>query len=295
MSRNKVLLANMYAAYGRGDPQPLFTAMAPDVRFTAHAPRASFPFGGIHQGIDGVRRYIAAIASEYAWLRFEARCIVAEGDRAVVLSCGRVRRNSDGMQSEVDIANAIRLSEGRIVELDEFFDTAGIDAWRRGEPAQQSPSALAERLMFVPAAGADAADAATVIANKAQIRHCYEAYGRHDVRPFLDSLAADASYVSAARSDDFGFAAPASGRDAVAATLTRIAADFELMSYDVDAVIGDGDSVAGLCRVAHRHRASGRVARTAKVDLFRMREGRVMQFYEFFDTLGVLRQIRGET
>ena len=123
--------------------------------------------------------------------------------------------------------------------------------------------------------------------NKAVLAEVYAAYRRKDAGPLIGLLAEDASYNSVAGLQDFRFAGPCHGRDAWIENLARIAEDYELEKYEVLQMVAQGDLVAAHADVAFRDRKTGKVAGSEKIDLFRLRDGRVLEFNEFFDSLGV--------
>lgn len=73
-------------------------------------------------------------------------------------------------------------------------------------------------------------------------------------------------------------------RDDVLRYFKELAADWELLSYDVHEFIAQGERVVALGRCAFRHRRTGKVAETDKADVVRVRDGRIVEFFEFFDT-----------
>lgn len=56
-----------------------------------------------------------------------------------------------------------------------------------------------------------------------------------------------------------------------------------------------GDRVVMLGRCGWRHRRSGIAIDTPKADFLRRRAGRIVEFYEFFDTAMALAAARGES
>jgi ketosteroid isomerase-like protein len=63
---------------------------------------------------------------------------------------------------------------------------------------------------------------------------------------------------------------------------------WELLSYAADEFIAQGDRVVMLGSCAWKHRGTGKVARTPKVDVFRFRAGKVVDFMEYYDTAAVM-------
>ena len=67
--------------------------------------------------------------------------------------------------------------------------------------------------------------------------------------------------------------------------------DWEMLSYDVDRFICDNDDIVMVGRCAWRHRETGNVVDTPKVDVWHFENGKITQFLEMFDSLGFARAI----
>jgi len=57
-----------------------------------------------------------------------------------------------------------------------------------------------------------------------------------------------------------------------------------MINYKTGAFIADGDWVAMRGSTAWKNRATGRVVDTPKADFWRFRNGKVVEFHEFYDT-----------
>ena len=60
--------------------------------------------------------------------------------------------------------------------------------------------------------------------------------------------------------------------------------EWEMINYKTGAFIADGDWVAMRGSTAWKNRATGRVVDTPKADFWRFRDGKVVEFHEFYDT-----------
>lgn len=63
---------------------------------------------------------------------------------------------------------------------------------------------------------------------------------------------------------------------------------WKLISYKADEFVAQGDRVVMLGSCAWQHRGTGKVAETPKVDVFLFRDGKVIDFMEYYDTAAVL-------
>jgi uncharacterized protein len=74
------------------------------------------------------------------------------------------------------------------------------------------------------------------------------------------------------------------GKAAAARYLARLAEGWEMLRYEVEDFIAERDRVVVLGWCAFRNRRTGKVADTLKVDVYRFRDGLVVEFREFYDT-----------
>ncbi len=77
-------------------------------------------------------------------------------------------------------------------------------------------------------------------------------------------------------------------KDSVRAYFEGLAADWEMLHYTPKDYISEGDRVVMLGACGWRHRHSGKEIETPKADFFRFRDGKVVEFYEFFDTAAAM-------
>jgi hypothetical protein len=74
------------------------------------------------------------------------------------------------------------------------------------------------------------------------------------------------------------------GRSEIIEYLEGLTNEWEMLSYDVDEFVAQDDRVVALGSTAWRNKLTGRVAATPKIDVWRMRDGKVTEFSEFYDT-----------
>ena len=60
--------------------------------------------------------------------------------------------------------------------------------------------------------------------------------------------------------------------------------DWEMIHYTVDELIAQGERIVMLGSCAWKSRRTGRVVETPKADFLRLRDGKVVEFFEFYDT-----------
>jgi hypothetical protein len=67
-----------------------------------------------------------------------------------------------------------------------------------------------------------------------------------------------------------------------------LAHDWEMIHYTVERFIADGDRVAVQGSTSWRHRSTGKSFETAKADFVTFRDGKIVEFFEYYDTASVL-------
>jgi ketosteroid isomerase-like protein len=77
---------------------------------------------------------------------------------------------------------------------------------------------------------------------------------------------------------------PLRGKAAVARYFSELVQSWEMVRYTVDHFIAQGDRVAMLRQCTWKSRTTGKVVETPKADFFRFREGKIVEFWEFYDT-----------
>jgi hypothetical protein len=80
------------------------------------------------------------------------------------------------------------------------------------------------------------------------------------------------------------FAKECSGRDEMRGYFTGLLADWAMVHYTIDEYVAQGDTVVARGSCAWTNKKTGKVAETPKVDFWRFRDGKAVEFYEYFDT-----------
>ena len=64
--------------------------------------------------------------------------------------------------------------------------------------------------------------------------------------------------------------------------------EWKMNYYHVDEYIAQGDRVVALGRCSFEHRKTGKTLETPKADFHRFRDGKICEFFEFYDTAQAL-------
>ncbi|RYY26275.1 MAG: hypothetical protein EOP62_10530 [Sphingomonadales bacterium] len=132
-----------------------------------------------------------------------------------------------------------------------------------------------------------------VPSNAERIRHAYARWaetGGASADLFIEMLADDVVMKTALEpSEPHPLAQARVGKQFARDYLESLALNLVMIDYPTEDVIDGGDVVVWIGACHWRDRASGREARSTKVDVWRFRDGKVVHVLEMFDTLGFAR------
>jgi uncharacterized protein len=77
-------------------------------------------------------------------------------------------------------------------------------------------------------------------------------------------------------------------RQALANYFAGITADWEMVHFTVGEFVAQDDKVVMRGTMAWRNKHTGKTVETPKVDFWRFRDGKAVEFYEYYDTARVL-------
>lgn len=80
-------------------------------------------------------------------------------------------------------------------------------------------------------------------------------------------------------------------RDELRGYFAGLARDWEMMEFEIDHFVAQGDRVVMLGRCAWRFRKTGKVVWTPKADAWRFENGKAVEFFEYYDTAQVMAAI----
>lgn len=124
--------------------------------------------------------------------------------------------------------------------------------------------------------------------NVALLRDAYAAWAGakgQDCECWMDILTDDASVRSlASGASAMAFSAQRSSKDEIRGYFEDLARDWDMISFDMNDFIAQGDRVVVIGQVAWRNKGTGKIAETPKVDIWRLRDGKAVEFAEYYDT-----------
>jgi len=102
---------------------------------------------------------------------------------------------------------------------------------------------------------------------------------------WLDNMSDDVKFRSLAEgAKTIEFTRTSSCKDEVRQYFAGLTADWEMRYYRVDEYIAEGDRVVALAHVSFKNKRTGKVLETPKADFHKFRDGKICEFFEFYDT-----------
>lgn len=129
--------------------------------------------------------------------------------------------------------------------------------------------------------------------NAERIRHAYAQWAETrgaSADIFVDLMTDDVVMTTALDpSEAHPLAQTRIGKEFARDYLESLALNLTMLDYPTDEIVDGGDTVVWIGACHWKDRASGREARSRKVDVWHFREGKAFRMLEMFDTLGFAR------
>jgi ketosteroid isomerase-like protein len=119
----RAAVRDLYGAYQQRDFERVAAYLDDDIEWVIYAPRRLFSFSGPRKGKRAVLEALGGIAKDYIIEAYVPKVMIADGDRAAVLSDVVFEQRGSGRRLNFRIANFLRWRSGRVVEFQEFIDT----------------------------------------------------------------------------------------------------------------------------------------------------------------------------
>jgi len=127
-AQNIQIVKDAYAAFGRGDIQALLGMLDENVIWKPVTGATRVPTAGTRRGRASVGEFFRVLSESIAFSQFEPREFVAQNGKVVVLGFYRGTSIKHGSSFQSEWVMIFTLSNGRVVEFQEFADSAGLDA-----------------------------------------------------------------------------------------------------------------------------------------------------------------------
>ncbi|WP_162918241.1 nuclear transport factor 2 family protein [Taklimakanibacter deserti] len=120
-----------------------------------------------------------------------------------------------------------------------------------------------------------------------QIRSHYRAWDRgkgSTAEKFLELMADDGSFRSiGAGAQPMLFTSDHSTKDRIREYFKGLEQDWKMIFYNVRTFLVQGNTVAVVCECAWKQKHTGKVVHTPKLDILRLKKGKITDFFEYFD------------
>jgi ketosteroid isomerase-like protein len=122
MTEHADTIANLYAAFGRGDVPTVLAAFAPNISWTE---AEGFPYGGTYVGPDAVLQNVfARLGSEWNGYAAVPHEFIASADTVVALGEYSGTYNATGKSFKAPFAHVWKFGGDRIISFTQHTDTA---------------------------------------------------------------------------------------------------------------------------------------------------------------------------
>lgn len=121
--QTREIVRDLYDAYARRDFDRVAALIHDDIDWVIYAPMQVFPFAGARKGKVAVMQSLAGIAEHFNLESYVPEIILADGDRAAVISDVSFTQRSSNRKMRFRLANFMRIENGRIIEFREFANT----------------------------------------------------------------------------------------------------------------------------------------------------------------------------
>lgn len=133
---------------------------------------------------------------------------------------------------------------------------------------------------------------ATAQNNKAILSKAYQLWHESkggSVQHWLDISSEDISFGSLAQgAEPVRFTAQRNNKDEMRGYLQELTNEWEMIHYTVDHYIAEGDFVIAVGSTAWTNKTTGKIADTRKADVTRFRDGKMVEFFEYYDTAALI-------
>jgi ketosteroid isomerase-like protein len=123
--------------------------------------------------------------------------------------------------------------------------------------------------------------------NVARIRELYGLYAQGQIEPVLAALDESVCWRSVGPTGYLPWCGECTGQDGVRRYFEAVRDSVTVETYEPQYFVAQGDRVVAVIRLRVRDNATGRAETIDKVDIFRIRDGKIREFTEFGDMAAV--------
>ncbi len=123
----KEVVADIYAAFSRGDLPTILSHLSSNVNWEAMGQSSNIPYGGKFKGANQVPNFFAALAESFQMTDFKVDEIYQNGNVVTAYGLHKGKGIKSGIPSETIWAMRWEFNnDGQIVKYNNYFDTGAI-------------------------------------------------------------------------------------------------------------------------------------------------------------------------
>ena len=123
MDSNSKLIADLYAAFARGDIPFILERVSADVRFD-HSDSPEMPYGGTYEGKDGVAKFFDSVGGAVELRSFEPKTYLSSGDEVMTTGVWSGVARATGKAFTSQWAMRFLVKDGVVAYAHVYEDTA---------------------------------------------------------------------------------------------------------------------------------------------------------------------------
>ena len=271
---------------------PWFDLMADELSWRSIAGGAhDMEFTRPHSTKHEVQQYFEELAEDWQMVFYHVRTFLVEGNTVATVGecCWRHKTTKKIVHSpKLDI---MRFKDEKIADFFEYFDndqailaaSGNVALTELSPPEPVYPESGGLMIQGISSASRS---------NVQRLRPLYENWDRtkgQSHADFLNILAPEISWGSLANgAESVAFTDRKMSQQEVAAYFQGLAEAFEMIFYKAIEFIVAGNYVLMLGRCSFAHKATAKAFETPKADLWCFSNGKVIEFFEYYDTAAVL-------
>jgi uncharacterized protein len=128
---------------------------------------------------------------------------------------------------------------------------------------------------------------------RARIYDLYTAYRTGRIDFVLNAYDDQAELISYAPIEVFPYLGRRHGKAAIADTMKKVHAEFELLTYQPIFMVVENDNAGTIVMARLRQRSTDRIIQLLVAHFIRFRDGRIIELREFMDSFDAVQQVLG--
>jgi ketosteroid isomerase-like protein len=123
---NVSMVKELYDALGRSDISSVLNMFADDAIAHGPAPADVLPWGGVHNGREGVAKLLKVLGESLEDEQFELHEFIAQRNKVVVLGYAKGHAKPTGRPYEIEFVHVWSVRNGKFSELRVYNNTAAL-------------------------------------------------------------------------------------------------------------------------------------------------------------------------